>query len=88
MYVMRCLLWHEEVEVYTKDDVVRKKLNMEETGMATVYTSLIKKKYAYGRFGHDYGYLPKTAYIDEEIMARLHKYMRDMFVIKKALMQR
>ena len=88
MYVFRCLLWHEEVEIYTKDDTVQEKLNMKYRAMCSVYNELVKKKYAYCRSGHKHDFRPKTAYIDEGIMARLHEYMEDMFVIKKALMQR
>ena len=88
MYVFRCLLWHQEVEFYTKDDVVQEKLSMKYRAMCSVHYELVKKKYAYCRFGHEHRYLPKAAYIDEGVLARLHEYMRDMLVIKKALMQR
>ena len=88
MYVHRCLLWHEKVEIYTKDDTVQEKLSMKYRAMRNVHYELVKKKYAYCRSGNKRRYRPKTAYIDEGILARLHEYMRDMFVIKKALMQR
>ena len=85
MYFYRCLYWDLEMDAYPKGDVIRRIFKLKCTRMTYVYNMLVMKGHARCRFGIGYRFSPEVLYLDYGLFLRLHEYMEDLVVLKRAL---
>ena len=84
MYFYRGLCW-DLTDGYPKGDVVVNALNLSYYQINIVYRSLVIKKHIRCRIGIKHRFAADVLYLDDGLFMRLHEYMEDMFIMRKAL---
>ena len=84
MYFYRGLCW-DLTDGYPKGDVVVNALNLSYYQINIVYRSLVIKEHIRCRIGIKHRFAADVLYLDDGLFMRLHEYMEDLIIMRKAL---
>ena len=84
MYFYRGLCW-DLTEGYTKGDVIGRVFKLSYRAMSKIYQVLALKGHIRCRIGIKYRYASDVLYLDEGLFLRLHEFMEDLIILKRAI---